>query len=157
MKSDFPPRGKRSNSIGRRRGLFARRRAAAAVEFSLVAPIIFLMVFASVEFGRALMVMHAVADAARDGCRIAVAWKATVPQVEEVVAERLRTFGVTTYRLTVEPSNLDAAEQFEPVTVHITAAYQDVSYLPIPNLLSGATLSGHCCLPKEGEVVRKRN
>ena len=122
----------------------------------MVAPVIFLMVFASVEFGRALMVMHGVADAARDGCRLAVSWKATLPEVEEVVADRLRAFGVTKYQITVEPSNLNAAEQFEPVTVRITTAYEDVSYLPIPKLLSGATLSGYSCLPKEGEVEKEK-
>lgn len=122
----------------------------------MVAPIIFLLIFAAVEFGRALMVMHGVADAARDGCRMAVSWKATVPQIEEIVADRLQAFGVTAYQVTVTPSNLEEAGQFTPVTVHVAAAYRDVSYLPVPRLFSGVTFSGHCCLPKEGEVLKKR-
>jgi len=49
-----------------------RRRAQALVEFALIAPIFFLLLFAIVEFGRAVYYIQVLNNAAREGARYAI-------------------------------------------------------------------------------------
>ena len=125
------------------------RRGAATVEFAFIAPLVFLFVFVGIEFGRALMAFHGLEAAAREGCRTAISWQATTQDVENTVAERLGTFGISNYTLTIEPNPLSQAEQWEPVTVRIVVSYDDVSWLPTSRYLKGTMLSGSCTLPQE--------
>ncbi len=127
------------------------RRGTAAVEFALVAPLIFLFFFGSVEFGRLIMIMHALDSAAREGCRVAVTWKATPQDVADTVSERLAPFGITDYALTLEPNSLSQASRWAPISVHIEASYTDLAWLPAPRFLQGITLSGSCTLPQESD------
>ena len=127
------------------------RRGTAAVEFALVAPLIFLFFFGSVEFGRLIMIMHALDSAAREGCRVAVTWKATPQDVADTVSERLATFGITDYTLTLEPNSLSQVSRWAPISVRIEAAYTDLAWLPVPRFLQGITLSGSCTLPQESD------
>src|SRR5882757_936386 len=48
------------------------RRGAAAVEFAIVAPVFFLLVFGMVEYGRMIMVQQVITNAAREGARVGV-------------------------------------------------------------------------------------
>ncbi len=48
------------------------RRGAAVVEFAVVAPVFFLLVFGMIEFGRAIMVQQILTNASREGARVAV-------------------------------------------------------------------------------------
>ncbi|WP_020468356.1 TadE/TadG family type IV pilus assembly protein [Zavarzinella formosa] len=50
----------------------ARREGATTVEFSLVAIMLFMMLFGIFEYGRFLFVYHLTTNAARDACRFAV-------------------------------------------------------------------------------------
>jgi hypothetical protein len=116
-----------------------------------VAPLIFLFFFGSVEFGRLILIMHALDSAARESCRVAVTWKATPQDVADTISERLATFGITDYEWTLEPSSLSQVPQWAPISVHIEAAYADLAWLPIPKFLHGITLSGSCTLPQESD------
>lgn len=127
------------------------RRGTASVEFALVAPLIFLFFFGSIEFGRLIMIMHALDSAAREGCRVAVTWKATRQDVADTVSERLATFGITDYTLMVEPNSPSQVSQWAPISVHIEAAYTDLAWLPVPKYLQEITLSGSCTLPQESD------
>jgi hypothetical protein len=127
------------------------RRGTAAVEFAVVAPLIFLFFFGSIEFGRMLMIMHSLESASREGCRVAVTWKATRQDVADIVSERLATFGIRDYELTVEPQPLSRAAQWSPVSVQIEVAYHDLAWLPVPKYLEGITLKGSCTLPQESD------
>lgn len=127
------------------------RRGAAAVEFALVAPLIFLFLFAGIEFGRLLMTLHGLEAAAREGCRVAVSWDVTQQDVEQTVAERLAAFGISDYTLTIDPSPLSSVCQWEPINVRITVTYNEVSWLPAPGYLRGITLAGSCTLPQESD------
>lgn len=49
-----------------------RRRGAAAVEFAVVAPVFFLMIFGMIEFGRMVMVQQILTNASREGARLGV-------------------------------------------------------------------------------------
>lgn len=49
-----------------------RRRGQSAVEFALVAPLLFLLMFGIVDFGRAMYYQNEITNAAREGARIAI-------------------------------------------------------------------------------------
>ena len=127
------------------------RRGAAAVEFAFVAPVIFLFLFAAIEFGRVLMVADGLETAAREGCRRAIERGATQQDVENTVADRLGPFGVSDYALTVEPSPPSSACQWEPITVRIAVTYDNVSWLPVPRYLKTIVLTGSSTLPQESD------
>lgn len=135
-----------ASRIGRR-----SRRGAVAVEFAVIAPLIFLFFFASVEFGRVLMVIHGLEAAAREGCRVAVGWNATTQEVEDTVDERLKEFKISGHELTIEPNPPTGARQWEPISVKISVSYDNVGWLPMPGFLKGITLSGSCTLPQESD------
>ena len=66
------------------------RRGASAVEFAVVAPVLFVMLLGMVEFGRVLTVHHVLTLAARTGAREAVlpgASCASVQSVAQAVAD----------------------------------------------------------------------
>lgn len=127
------------------------RRGAAAVEFAIVAPLIFLLLFAGIEFGRVLLTFHGLDAAAREGCRRAVRWDATQDDVEQTVANSLTVFGIPDYDLTTEPSRVASARQWDPVTVRIEVTYGQLSWLPTPQFMQGITLAGSCTLPEESD------
>ena len=127
------------------------RGGAAAVEFALVVPIVLLLLLASIEFGRMLMVSHGLEAAAREGCRTAISWDASSRDVEDVVEERLATFGISDYVLTIDPDPPTDARQWEPVTVRIAVGYDALRWLPRMGFLQGVTLTGECTLPQESD------
>jgi Flp pilus assembly protein TadG len=63
-----------------------KERGASLVEFAIAATVFLTVVFAVVEFGRALWVHNALSDAARRGARYAVLHKATdIEDVKKIV------------------------------------------------------------------------
>lgn len=128
-----------------------RRRGAATVELAVVAPLIFLLIFAAVEFGRLLMATHGLEEAAREGCRKAILANATATDVQNTVAARLATFGISGYTLTTNPSSPSSACQFEPITVRIVVPYSNVSWLPTPRFLNTIQLNASCTLSQESD------
>lgn len=143
----------RSKRVGGFRQLRRRRRGHVAVEFAMVAPIIFVFTFAAIEFGRALLAIHCMEGAAHDACRLGIIKSATADDVEEKCADRLRTGGITEYDMTLTPTSLTAAEQWDPITVTITSTYGDISWLPVPSYLGNIQLSASCTLPREAETA----
>ncbi len=119
------------------------------VEFAIVAPLLFLTVFASIEFGRALMATQSLDEAARSGCRIAVLRGTTTAQIEAEVQRLLAPAGISNYSVQVVPAGRAAAARWAPVSVNITASFGDMSWLPLPLFFSGKTYTASCTLPKE--------
>ena len=127
------------------------RRGAAVVEFAFVAPLIFLFAFAGIEFGRLQMAIHGLEAAAREGCRTAVSWNTSQRDVEQVVADRLASFGISGYTLTTDPNPVTSAQQWAPISVRIETTYDQVSWLPGPRFLQRVRLAGSCTLPQESD------
>ena len=63
-----PPIRLRPKLLGTRRG----SRGQSAVEFALVAPLLFLLIFGIVDFGRAMFYQNEITNATREGARIAI-------------------------------------------------------------------------------------
>jgi Flp pilus assembly protein TadG len=145
----------RVTSPTRRRRTFWRsgphRAGAAAVEFAIVAPIAFLIIFGFVEFGRAFFALHALEEAARAGCRVAILKDATSSEVQTAVTNILTPCKVSGQTVTTTPTSPATARQWDPVTVSVSVSYRNISWLPTPRFLANKTISASCTLPKEGD------
>jgi Flp pilus assembly protein TadG len=139
----------RSANRGDTRRPSSRRRGTVCVEFALVSVPLFLFVFGMVEFGRALMAIHAMEEAARAGCRRAIVRGATVDDIKAEVTSLMGSVAIEKYNVVVEPSNLAAAERWQPVTVSIEAKYKDLNLFSGPLFLEKVKLSSSCTLANE--------
>lgn len=132
-----------------RRSRHFNRRGAAVAEFAVVAPVFFLMIIGFIEFGRALMVEQVLINASRVGARQAITVGATTSTVSSTVenyAEGVSVDGVTV-STTPNPATTDAGEN---ITVTVSIAFSDVSWLPAPWFMGGKTLSASSTMRKEG-------
>jgi Flp pilus assembly protein TadG len=77
------------------------QRGASAVEFALIAPVLFMVIFAILGFGIAFMQLQTIRGAVREGARIS-AVGATVAQVQQKVADA-STGIVPSAQVTVSP------------------------------------------------------
>ena len=123
------------------------RQGAAAVEFAIVAPLFFLMVFGLIEFGRAVMVQQVIVNAAREGARVAVLDSPT-PTHNTVVSKvqtYLQTGGIPAAAataagvVTITPNEPTTAGYGQPVTVTVQIPFSSVSWLPTPMFLGAST------------------
>ena len=118
-----------------------KRRGAAAVEFALVAPVFFLMVFGMIEFGRMVMVQQVITNASREGARLAVldSPTPTAGVVANTVENYLQNAGISGGSVTIDPSEPTTAGYGDPVTVTVRVPFGSVSWLPSPMFISGNT------------------
>ena len=117
------------------------RRGVAAVEFAILAPLFFLLIFGMIESGRAIMVQQVLVNASREGSRRAVIEDATVEEVKAVVTDYLAGASVAGTTVTVSPGSLSDLGFGDPVTVSVSVPYSSVSWLPSPWFMSGKTLA----------------
>lgn len=123
------------------------RQGAAAVEFAIIAPLFFLLVFGMIEFGRMIMVQQIITNASREGARMAVLDGATRHDVEMTVNDYLEGASIRGATVTVSPDPPDSAGWGEPVTVTVRIPFGQVTWLPTPmyvgrdmQLSSGTTM-----------------
>jgi Flp pilus assembly protein TadG len=79
------------------------RRAATAVEFAMVAPIMFLTVFACVEFGRTMMIEAFVEESAFMAARHVSVVGATKQEGIDIARDELALYGIQNAVVTVTP------------------------------------------------------
>jgi Flp pilus assembly pilin Flp len=128
------------------------RRGAAAVEFAVVAPVLFLMVFGMIEYGRAVMVQQVMTNAAREGARSAVLDGATATDVETRVVDYLTGGGIssaTADHVTIDPSDPASAGYGDPVTVTVSIPFNQVSWLGTPMYLNNRSLTATAVMRRE--------
>lgn len=126
-----------------------RRTGTAAIEFAAVAPVVFLVVFACIEFGRALMAAQSLEEASRSGCRVAVLRGTTSADIQTEIDRVLGPSGITQYSLATTPADIVAAERWATVTVTINANFNDMTWLPLPRFVKDKNYTASCSLPKE--------
>lgn len=95
---------------------------AAAVEFALTAPILFMVFFASIEFMRANTIRNTAENAAYEGCRAGIIIGGTADQAETAALEILSTVGITGGTATVTPAELSPNDQEITVAVEVPYA-----------------------------------
>lgn len=126
------------------------RRGTAAVEFAVIAIPLFLFVFGSLEFGRAMMVVQSLDEAARVGCREAILDGSTNQEIVDAIDALLQTAGINQYSITMNPDPPTNAAQWAPVTITVNASIANASWLPLPRYFANKSFTASCTLPREG-------
>jgi len=130
------------------------RRGAAAVEFAVVAPVFFLLVFGLIEFGRMVMVQQVITNASREGSRVAVLddpreGSVVTAGVIQTVENYLDSAGINGADIVVTPDPPTSAGYGEPVTVTVSIPFDQVSWLPSPFFLGGRTMTATTVMRRE--------
>jgi len=123
------------------------RQGAVAVEFALAAPVLFLFVFASVEFSRVNMIRNTIENAAYEGARRGVLPGATAANCAAVTQDLLDIIGVADSTITVNPMVILADTEEVTVTVEVPMTMANGYITPMYYL--GRTLRAAVTLPRE--------
>jgi Flp pilus assembly protein TadG len=130
----------------------AGRGGASALEFAIVAPLFFLLVFGLVELGRCLMVQHLLTNAARQGCRVAVIEGKTTADVNTTVTNLLSGQGISGATTTVQVNGATAdastAVAGDKINVSVSIPAGSTSWVPNAQYCLG-TITGAYTLRRE--------
>ena len=113
------------------------RGGAAVVEFAIVAPVFFLLVFGMIEYGRMVMVQQILTNASREGARYAVILESNdTTAVQDRVTDYLQSASIGgSPAVTVDwPASGSGSNQ--PVSVSVSIPFGQVSWLPSPMFVS---------------------
>lgn len=129
----------------------SNRTAASVVEFAIVAPLFFLLIFGMIEYGRMVMVQQVITNASREGARRAVLEGAITGEVVQAVEDFLNSGAVSAQaaEITVTPDPPASAGHGQPVSVSVSIPFSDVSWLPSPMYLGGTTLEARTVMRRE--------
>jgi Flp pilus assembly protein TadG len=126
-----------------------KRSGAAVVEFAVVVPVFFLLVFGMIEYGRLVMVQQVLTNASREGARVGVLDGATVTSVTSAVNNYLTSANINGSTTTVSPNPPSSAAYGGSVTVTVSVGFNQVSWLPSPIYLGGKTLTATSVMRRE--------
>jgi Flp pilus assembly protein TadG len=130
-----------------------QRAGVAAVEFAVIAPLLFLVVLGIIEFGRAMMTLEVLNNAARSGCRVGVLSGSDNNAINAAVTNSLAAGSMSGATTTVQVNGVQAdastAVTGDTITVSISISANSVSWLPVSQFLSGRTLSGAVSMRRE--------
>jgi len=116
-----------------------RRNGATAFEFAVVAPVIFLIVLALIQFSLLLMNQNVLTAAAREGARLACL-ESTVSRdlVISEVQQRLGNTGLDPNNVSIEisPEGLHSLKAGDEVRVSLSVPMSTLVFMPIPETLS---------------------
>lgn len=128
-----------------------KRSGAAVVEFAIVAPLFFLLIFGMIEYGRMVMVQQVITNASREGARRAVLDGATTAGVVSAVNEFLDSAAVDSDAadVIVSPDPPETAGFGGAVTVTVQIPFAEVSWLPSPMYLGSTTLTAKTSMRRE--------
>jgi Flp pilus assembly protein TadG len=109
-----------------------KRRGAAVVEFAVVAPLFFLLVFGMIEFGRMIMVQQVLTNASREGARRAVLDGATALGVKQAVIDNMgdAQLMIDVDNVDISPSDPSTAAYGTAISVTVHVPFSQVSWLP---------------------------
>ena len=146
-----------TSSLPRRRTNFDKlfrlyrkqRRAAAVVEFAIIAPLFFLLVFGMIEYGRMVMVQQIITNASREGARRAVLDGASASEVDTAVTDFCEGSSISGVTVECEPAEPSTAAFGDPVTVTVSIDFVDVSWLPSPMYLGGQEMRASTAMRRE--------
>jgi Flp pilus assembly protein TadG len=131
-----------------------RRRGASLVEFAFVAPILFVMVLAMIELGRACMVKELLTEAARQACRQSVLEGTSASTVQDTATTYLTNVGINGETAAVmvndQPigsTNLATVPAYTEITVVVSVPASSVTWAP--SLFVGGTISGQYTMRRE--------
>ena len=88
-----------------RRAARFRRQGTAAVEFAILAPIFFILIFGMIEYGRMVMVHQILTNAAREGARVATLSDTTTTKVTTAANSYLTAANISGSTIAMTVSN----------------------------------------------------
>lgn len=104
-----------------------KRRGAAVVEFAIITPIFFLLVFGMLEYGRLVQVSQVTTNASREGARYASACNAKPDDARAWAKTYLQNSGIDP---AVAQVDISPAQDGQPITCRVTVPYSQVSWFP---------------------------
>lgn len=119
------------------------------MEFAVVAPVFFLLIFGMIEFGRVIMVQQILTNASREGARVAVLDGATAATVTTAVQDYLTNASIPNATVSIDPTDPGSAGYGAPVTVTVNIPFNQVSWLASPMFLDGKTLTASSAMRRE--------
>ena len=150
------------------------RPGASVVEFAVIAPVIFVILFGIIEVGRAFMVLHLLSEVARESARYAVVTEGandSTANIQTYASGRLSAFGLSTTNTPVvyvnDSSSTDLSAASGPcqqagasnfgkytkgseVTVQVQVNFSEVTWMPFADYLAGnAKLTGQYTLRRD--------
>jgi Flp pilus assembly protein TadG len=139
--------------LGHRPARDHARRAAAAVEFAVVAPLLFVLLLGIIEFGRGMMVIELLNSAARNGARVGALQGTSTATINTAVSNALTNSGVNgaTTTVLVNGASADAstAQTGDAITVSVSVPYNSVSWLPTGFFLENSNLGTNVVMRRE--------
>lgn len=106
------------------------------MEFGLIVPILFLLVFGIVDFGRAYFTMNNLAAAVREGARYgAVLADPSAGTAPADIKQRVIDFSYTFGGTSLTTSNVTTAVDKDAATLTVTATYTFRPITPLVNLI----------------------
>jgi Flp pilus assembly protein TadG len=124
-------------------------RGATLVEFAVVLPLVFLVVWGLFEFARLMVTADTLIAAAQEGCRLGVTPGATSGDVTAEVNNVLSSGLVSGATVTIAPSEIATLTTGEPFTVTIAVPFANVTWLPVPQFLGGKVVRTSCTMLRE--------
>lgn len=130
------------------------RSGAATVEMAMVAPVLFLLIFGSVEFTRMMMVRQSLTNACREGCRHACLASAQSPTGPEEAARDIMSGVIENHAtnenliFTINPPLDPLPERGTDITVTTEIGCSSVSWLP-PFFTGNTVIKTTCTMKKE--------
>jgi Flp pilus assembly protein TadG len=123
-----------------------RQRGGETVEFALLAPLVFVLLFGIIEFSIALFDQAVITNASREGARLGILWTNGLKTPTQVKAEMeaavntaaasyLISFGGGS---TVQPDCTPGTHPGDPVTCQVNFGYNFLVLRPLVALLGGA-------------------
>lgn len=137
-------------TLQKSKGVRARRKfakhardGAATVEFALVAPLLFLILFMTIEASRFLMSLHSVAGAAREANRV-FAVQGDEAEARLVAIEYMQRSFFNIQDLDISfTTNASSIRDFEVLSCEVDIDYEDVSLISDPFNLGAQQVRGH--------------
>jgi Flp pilus assembly protein TadG len=124
----------------------------ALVETTIVIMLLLFVTFAMMEYGWIFHRIQQLNNGAREGVRQAVLPDHTLADATAAVDQLMDDFGVTGYTVNVSPSDIEALEsgQLITVTVSVPVGNVDLTGLFLPQAFLGSSLSTSATMAKEG-------
>ena len=133
------------------------RSGAALVEFSVTLPLLLLL--GSIEIGGAILTRHTLSEATRAGARVyAMKKKKTEADVYSAVGKVMESAGLENYSVSLDPHPSVEVEQMTPLTVTVSIASKESTWVASPWFMRGKIISSRCTMPADlGQAVADTN
>lgn len=125
-------------------------RGAALVEFAVVAPLLFTLIFGIMEYGYLFMVRGTAQHAAREAARVATLRESTETQVLHRVDEIMSTVGLGSDKYSRTLELLPDGENPTTARVEVTVPIENISLIGNFFTHSAGPINGECSMQLEG-------